>query len=299
MSARTGAAGPEPRDSIDRLLDSWAQVRPDLDLAPVAVIARFARIRRVIDAELEATFAEYGLTSSDFEALVTLRRLDRAGGISQRRLMSELGLTSGTVSVRVDRLSDQGLVTRAPDPADRRNSMVRLTDAGRALFDRVAPAHLRTEHRLLAALDPEQREELVTLLRQLLVSFEGSLSGDDLPRLGMTLAPAHIGVEMRRSVGLPEVVGLLVRIVQPGGRADRAAIRTGDVLTAAAGRDLRSIISLYAALRDHPDADTLAVTLVRGVDTSHEVTIDLHDMPPDVLPQLESTTALESATHAV
>ena len=299
MPTSTVAACQEPRDSVDRLLDSWAAVRPDLDLSPVAVIARLARVRRIIDAELEATFAEYGLNGSDFEALVTLRRLDQAGAISQRQLMRELGLTSGTVSVRVDRLSDQGLVTRAPDPADRRNTLVRLTTAGRALFDRVTPAHVRTERRLLAALDAEQREQLVTLLRLLLVSFEGSVCGDNLPRLGMTLAPAHISIEMRRSVGLPEIVGLLVRAVQPASRADRAGIMTGDVLTAAAGRELRSITSLYAALRGRPHARTLAVTLVRGVDTSSEVTIDLRHLPADDLPQPGPAAAPEIATHAI
>src|SRR5262245_18439299 len=127
MPTSTVAACQEPRHTVDRLLDSWGAVRPDLDLSPVAVIARLARVRRIIDAELETTFAEYGLNSWDFEALITLRRFDQAGGISQRQLMRELGLTSGTVSVWVDRLCDQGLVTRAADPADRRNSLIRLT----------------------------------------------------------------------------------------------------------------------------------------------------------------------------
>src|SRR5262249_60652872 len=107
---------------------------------------------------------------------------------------------------------------------DPRTTVARLPPAGRALFDRVTPAHVRTERRLLAALDAEQCEQLVTLLRQLLVSFEGSVCGDNLPRLGMTLAPAHISIEMRRSVGLPEIVGLLVRSVQAAAQPKRAGI---------------------------------------------------------------------------
>ena len=106
-----------PRDSVDRLLAGWARARPDLDLSPVAVIARLERLRRIIDSELEATFAEHGLNGPDFAALVTLRRLDEPGGVSQRRLMRELNLTSGTVSVRVERLAERGLVTRTRRPA--------------------------------------------------------------------------------------------------------------------------------------------------------------------------------------
>jgi DNA-binding MarR family transcriptional regulator len=86
-----------------------------------------------MDNELEATFAEHGLNGPDFAALVTLRRLDEPGGVSQRRLMRELNLTSGTVSVRVERLAQRGLVTSSEDPRDRRNTLVALTPAGRWL----------------------------------------------------------------------------------------------------------------------------------------------------------------------
>jgi len=61
------------------------------------------------------------------------------------------------MSVRVERLSDRGLVSRVTDPADRRNSLVSLTEAGRALFDAVTPAHMATENRLLSALGEHQR----------------------------------------------------------------------------------------------------------------------------------------------
>jgi DNA-binding MarR family transcriptional regulator len=293
------AADQGPRDSVDWLLEGWARARPDLDLSPVAVIARLGRLRRIIDSELEATFAEHGLNGADFEALVTLRRLERPGGVSQRQLMRELHLTSGTVSVRVERLSDQGLVTRSPDRRDRRNSLVSLTDKGQALFDRVTPAHLSTEHRLLAALSPQQREQLVTLLRQLLVSFEGSAGDGELPRLGVTLAPAHVTVAMRRAVGLPEVVGLLVRHVQVGSRAQRAGIQVGDVLVRAGARELRSVASLYAALQESAGPGEVTVTVVRGVDTELQAVIDLRPGHADEPEPPQATAADHAGTHRV
>jgi DNA-binding MarR family transcriptional regulator len=250
-------------------------------------------------SELETTFAEHGLNSADFEALVTLRRLDQPGGVSQPQLMRELHLTSGTVSVRAERLSDQGLVTRSPDRRDRRNSLVRLTDKGRALFDRIAPAHLRTEHRLLAALSPQQREQLVTLLRQLLVSFEGSAGDDQLPRLGLTLTPAHVTVAMRRTVGLPEVVGLLVRHVEDGSRAQRARIQVGDVLVRAAGHELRSVASLYAALQERAGLGEATITIVRGIDTKLQAAVDLRPGDADEPAPPQATAADHAGTHRV
>lgn len=57
---------------------------------------RLGRPRRIIDTELEATFAQHGLNGPDFAALVTLRRLEQPDGVPQSRLMCELNLTSGT-----------------------------------------------------------------------------------------------------------------------------------------------------------------------------------------------------------
>jgi DNA-binding MarR family transcriptional regulator len=292
------AAG--PRDSVDRLLAGWARAQPDLDLSPVAVIARLDRLRRIIDSELQATYAEHGLNGSDFAALVTLRRLDEPGGVSQRRLIRELGLTSGTVSVRVERLAERGLVTAAEDPKDRRNTLVALTPTGRELFERVTPAHIATENRLLAALSTGQVGDLAALLRQLLVSYEGSVEDrDDFPYLGLTLVPAHLAIPIRRGVGLPEVIGLLVRGVDPGSRADEAGIKTGDVVVRADRAPVRSVTALYAAINAARAAGTVTVALVRGVDSEVDVTLDLRPRAGDEAPPGRTGPGDGTATHTV
>jgi DNA-binding MarR family transcriptional regulator len=261
-----------PPDSVDSLLESWAEALPGIDIEPVAVITRLARIRRHLDRELESVFERFGLGPSTFEALVTLRRIAGDAGVSQKRLADEVGVTPGTISVRIDHLVAEGLAERRPDPESKRSSLVALTDQGRDLFDRVAPVHLENERRLLAALSEEDRELLVGLLRKLLVEFEGSAPIDDNgQRLGVVLTPAHVTIELRRSVGLPEVAGLLVRSVAPGSPAAEAGIDSGDVLIAAGDRDLRSSSSLYAAVRDS-GKNPLALRLLRG---SNEVEINV------------------------
>src|SRR5216683_1926654 len=253
-----------PRDSVDALLQSWAERRPDLDFRPVGVITRLTRVRAHLDAELEEVFAESGLTGPSFAALVTLARITGEHGVSQRRLADELGLTPGTVSVRVDRLVEQGLALRTPDPDSQRNTLVALTSQGRALFERVAPAHLDNEQRLLAALTEPEQQLLADLLRKLLVEFEGSrpaTAGEG--RLGLVVTPAHVTMQMRSEVGLPRTPGLLVRSVEPGMPAEQAGILPGDVLTCAGGRDMRSSASLYAALRDSKDS-SLTFVVLRG-----------------------------------
>ena len=262
-----------PRDSVDALLSSWAARRPELDFSPVGVVARLARIRGHVDAELDRVFAAHGLGAATFAVLVTLARVDDGDGVSQRRLMDELGLTSGTISVRMDRLVEEGLVERRTDPASRRGTLISLTAAGGELFERVVPAHLANERRLLAALTAAEQDRLAGLLRKLVVEFEGSRPpAGEPPRLGLTLAPAHAAIRMRESVGLPPVAGLLVRSVDADGPAARAGVLVGDLLVASGDRKLCSVSALHAAI-DDAGGGGLTVRLQRGT-VSVETTLE-------------------------
>jgi DNA-binding MarR family transcriptional regulator len=270
---------PRPPDRTDRVLHQWAKVRPDLDVSSVGVIGRLGRLRAIIDEEQEAVFAEHGISNPTFTTLVTLVRINQPGGISQRRLADEMGLTPGTVSARVDRLAADGLVIRSPDPADKRGSLVTLTDRGRDLFEAVVPAHLANQVRLLGSLTADEQATLVGLLRKLLVAFEGSAELENLPvRLGLTLAPVHVALAMQRAVGLPERPGLLVRAAGEGSIAAAAGLAEGDILTEAGGAPLRSVSALYSAISDALLAGVLELRVRRGLkERAVSVLIDASD----------------------
>jgi serine protease Do len=86
-------------------------------------------------------------------------------------------------------------------------------------------------------------------------------------RLGVAVAPPWVARRMRRAVGLPERGGILVRDVEDGGPAARAGLERGDLLAAAAGRELDGIDALYAALDAiPPEGGELVLTVVRGTE---------------------------------
>ncbi|MEQ8833563.1 MAG: MarR family transcriptional regulator [Miltoncostaeaceae bacterium] len=222
---------PSPvRDAVDAIVSGWSRSRPELDVAPIQVMLRVARVRAAVERATEENFARFGLSAASFSALAAIARIDDEAGATPSRLMRDLRLTSGTVSVRIDRLVADGLAERATDPDDGRVSRVRLTGLGRQRFDAAAPAHLATERRLVSALAPVRRAALADLLRDLLIDLEGEDGGVEV--LGMALTPAHLTAAMRAAVGLSEAPGLLVRGVQPDGPAGRIGVREGDVLTA-------------------------------------------------------------------
>jgi S1-C subfamily serine protease len=85
-------------------------------------------------------------------------------------------------------------------------------------------------------------------------------------RLGVALAPSGVARRLRRSVGLPERDGLLVRGVEPGGPAERSGIRQGDLLVSAGGQSVTSPDDLQRALQGLGTEDALEVGLVRGTE---------------------------------
>jgi DNA-binding MarR family transcriptional regulator len=259
VSMTEHTAPPRLADHVDLLIEGWSHERPDLNVEPLGVVQRVARLATYFAAEIEPVFAQAGLNGSDFAVLANLRRSGAPYQLTQRDLMTSLRLTSGTVSVRIDHLSDRGLVRREPDPEDGRSVLVTLTDLGRELFDTVAPVHLANEDRILAALRPEERGELASLLRILLIEFDQPAEGRPDEELGFRVAPAHVAQERRAAVGLPPAAGLLVESVRPGSWASTAGLTTGDLLVKAGREELRSLNCLAKALSTSPAGVTLIV----------------------------------------
>jgi serine protease Do len=83
-------------------------------------------------------------------------------------------------------------------------------------------------------------------------------------RLGIALAPPHVARRLRRSVGLADVTGVLVRAVEEDSPAARAGLERGDLLVELGGKPLERVDDLYSAL-DAAD-DSLELGVLRGED---------------------------------
>ena len=263
---------------MQRLIDGWRHERPDLEVTPVAIAYRVGRLAAHFATEIEQVFTGSGISSADFAVLANLRRSGRPYRLTQRQLMDALRLTSGTVSVRIDRLEARGLVRRDASPDDARGVLVTLTDEGGVAFDDLAPRHLANEARLLAALDAGQQEQLAGLLHTLLLEFEVVDARPD-DRLGLRVAPAHVGQQRRAAVGLPAAPGLLVDAVRPGGPAAAAGIQVGDLLWRSGAAELRSLACLARAVGDRR---RITVEVRRG---NEELTTTVEVLPGPGAPE--------------
>jgi S1-C subfamily serine protease len=84
------------------------------------------------------------------------------------------------------------------------------------------------------------------------------------PRLGVAIAPAHVARRLRRSVGLPERDGLLVREVEEGSPAARAGIAQGDLIVEVAGTPAAEVDALVEAIASA--GTPYEVRIVRGTE---------------------------------
>jgi DNA-binding MarR family transcriptional regulator len=81
-------------------------------------------------------------------------------------------MTSGGMTAAIDRLERKGLVERAPNPHDRRGSLVRLTADGLAIIDEAMTRHAGIEQHLTVGLDQRERAQLRRLLHKLIDAIE-------------------------------------------------------------------------------------------------------------------------------
>jgi DNA-binding MarR family transcriptional regulator len=166
------SARPPLRDEVDELVARWEAERPDLDVEPLQVLSRVSRLARHLDRARTAAFAAHGLHAWGFDVLSALRRQGPPYQLTPGALLRANLVTSGTMTNRIDRLAGAGLVSRRPDPQDKRGVLVTLTDRGRAAVDAALEDLLRSERDLLTGLDDAQRSELAALLRILLAPFD-------------------------------------------------------------------------------------------------------------------------------
>ena len=155
------------RDGVDLILEQWRHERPDLDSSPIGVVGRVSRLARELEQRLEPVYREHGLEPGWHDVLATLRRSGPPYRLRPSEFTGALMLTSSGTTKRLDRLEQAGLITRAPDPDDRRGTLITLTADGRALIDSVTEAHLANERRLLSALTEAEQSRLADLLRKL------------------------------------------------------------------------------------------------------------------------------------
>jgi DNA-binding MarR family transcriptional regulator len=135
------------------------------DRSSVRLWLRLLSCTMAIEKDVQRRLAERGATLPRFDVLAALDRAPE--GMTMGALSRALLVSNGNVTQLVQKLARDGLVAMAPSRADRRASIVRMTDKGRSDFAGLAAAHHDWIDVLVADMDGEAREALYQSLGRL------------------------------------------------------------------------------------------------------------------------------------
>jgi DNA-binding MarR family transcriptional regulator len=166
---------PAELDELDAMLQGWAREIPNLDPITEGIAERIQKLAKAFDRSLDETLVASGLDRRSFHVLAKLRKVGPPYRHSAGQLAEHMGLSSGAMTNRLDRMEAAGLVRRLPDPNDRRGTLVEPTKAGLEIWDRAAGTQAAREAKFASVLDAKDRAELHRLLRILMRAFPSAM----------------------------------------------------------------------------------------------------------------------------
>lgn len=163
-------------DSVARGLPEWMAELPGVDPDVEAARQRIAGLGHLLRRGLGRIAPNHELSLGDWEALAVLQRSGPPYERTPNEIAESIGVTSGTMSVRIDRLMSAGLVEAGPGRTDRRSRPIRLTGMGRERWRAATAERTDAEQGLIgAALDAGELAQLNALLAKLLLRVEDEL----------------------------------------------------------------------------------------------------------------------------
>ena len=155
-----------PFDPIARAADTW-EARFG-DAKAMAAVTAIMRVQQILLAQLDALLRPHGLTFARYEALVLLS-FSRDGALPMRIIGERLMVHPTSVTNTIDRLEQQKLVVRRPNPRDGRGTLAEITEAGRTVMQAATDDLMKAEFGM-GGYSPGQLEDMFGLLRGLRVT---------------------------------------------------------------------------------------------------------------------------------
>jgi MarR family transcriptional regulator, transcriptional regulator for hemolysin len=115
-------------------------------------------VARMMSTYADQRGRQYGISQAQWSVLV---RLERQEGLKQSELAEMLDLQPISLTRLLDRLAENGLIERRPDPNDRRANRLYLKPAARPLLERLGGLGQSVMKEVLDGVDAEAKELLL------------------------------------------------------------------------------------------------------------------------------------------
>ncbi len=136
-------------------------------------------VARLLKTHVDQRARQYGMTRAQWAVLF---RLDRSEGLKQSELAELLDLQPISLTRLLDRLAENGLIERRPDPNDRRANRLFLTPAARPLLERLTKLGEGMMETVLEGLDGNAVERLLSDLQTMRENLRGAINRNPSPQ---------------------------------------------------------------------------------------------------------------------
>lgn len=135
------------------------------------VVEAVSGVARALDHWYDRQMADLGMSRAEWSVMSRLAMAE-GGPLTPSVLADVLALAPSSMTYRLDRMVEHGLVARETDESNRARVLVTLTEKGWQTFSRALRESDIMEGRVLAPLSAEQRDELANMLEAVIASLE-------------------------------------------------------------------------------------------------------------------------------
>lgn len=132
-----------------------------------SIIYNIGRLYVLLDAYLNnKAYKEFGLNPATFNLLMVIKHIGRDEGVSQIEAGKRLFVSAANITKLVDSLQKKLLIVRLPAPADRRVNLIKITEKGSRLLDRVWARHAGVLNTLLEGFSEKEKGEFSAFIER-------------------------------------------------------------------------------------------------------------------------------------
>lgn len=145
-----------------------------------SLYAFFARCELIRNSYAEMS----GLPGPQYSILRCIRHLNADGPVNVKTVAEHLYLSGSFIAAETRKLEEVGLLSKAENPKDRRQTVLQVTKKGRDLLDSLAPIKQQVNNTQFGCLSREQFHDLIPLVEQLIEGSDQAIALQNYLRLG-------------------------------------------------------------------------------------------------------------------
>ncbi|QBP41634.1 MULTISPECIES: MarR family winged helix-turn-helix transcriptional regulator [Paenisporosarcina] len=128
-----------------------------------------SRAHKAIHESTNQFFQKNGLNPTEF---AVLELLFHKGRQPLQKIGNKILLASGSITYVIDKLEKRGFINRVSCPSDRRITFAEITTEGEAFMATLFPEHEKQLHEIMSALNPDEKDQAIVLLKKLGLSIK-------------------------------------------------------------------------------------------------------------------------------